>query len=442
MRVLRVVPVLLAAGVVVPVAQAPARAQSEPFRFDATAAVAGGYATASNPSVPLGVAVEGTAPEARSRLTSLGEASSLAAGPYAGDTLTGFVFSLPGGLGVNGVRYPLVVTTSAGDEPKDVSAPGFALHAESGTNLAAATGSLGEGASNSISRSRVERTEDGVIASSSSETDGLVVFDKLLIGGVRSSARTAADASTGKLTSDSSFTIGRLTARGLSITVPPSAPVGAGTRVEGPDLGYKDGEFFLVLPVAPAQRIPVDASAVTAAFKAIGVTVTVQEEMKTPNGVVAAGITMGTVIPAPPANPQYNGPTPVSFTLGRAATSVTVNPTDVVPAVDFLLEASEVGSGANDLAPPAPPVEGIDAAGGAAALGDLGGASFAEVPSALPPDLAAPGEQAPAGAVASVANRLALERVDLAALYLMLVAVAIVAFGSANVLRVLGVRYR
>ena len=432
MRVPRVVPVLLAAGVVVPVAQAPAKAQSEPFRFDATAAVAGGYATASNPSVPLGVAVEGTAPEARSRLTSLGEAASLAAGPYAGDTLTGFVFSLPGGQGVNGVRYPLVVTTSAGDEPKDVSAPGFALHAESGTNLAAATGSLGEGASNSTSRSRVERTEDGVIASSSSETDALVVFDKLLIGGVRSSARTAADASTGNLTSDSSFTIGRLTARGLSITVPPGAPVGAGTKVEGPDLGYKDGEFFLVLPVAPAQRIPVDASAVTAAFKAIGVTVTVQEEMKTPNGVVAAGITMGSVLPAPPANPQYNGPTPVSFTLGRAATSVTLRPAAGAPQVTLPVQVPEVAAGGAALPPPPAPGGTTAAVGGAAGL---------DGSPAQPPDLAAPEEQTLTGALAS-ANRLALERVDLAVVYLMLVAVALVAFGSANVLRVLGVRYR
>jgi hypothetical protein len=414
---------------------APARAE---LSFDAVATAYGNLVTLDNPSIPLGVSVFETAPESRARLTSLGESSALAAGPYLGDTLTNFVFAQPGANGLGETDYPLVVSTLAGEEPKDRNAPGVALHAESGLSLALATANLGQPSSGSTSRSRAELTQDGLTTTAETSSDGLVLFDKVQLGAVSARATTVVDSS-GRRTSTARMTIAHLSATGLSITVPKAVPAAApaplggtpippplgGMRIAGPDLGVVDGAFTVTIPGLGPQRYAVPAQAVEDGLKAIGVTMRFQAAQRTPTGIVAPTVTFGTVLPAPPSNAQYHGPTPVTVTFGRASTSVTAHP---LPAA-----ATPTFTGTGDLAGDAPPSTAV-------APPQLGSVPLPGAGSgAAPVTAAGPAQVAPAYSTPLV-NTGAAPPADLSQIYVLLVAVAVVAFTSATVLRVLGVR--
>jgi len=129
--------------------------------FDALAAANGLDVTAANASIPLGLVVQGTAPVARAALDSLGTSQALAAGPYPGDLAA----SLPGTVkttsGIPLPDYPLMAATSAGDEPKEVVAPGMSLRAESRASRSTSRATLGSDSTGSTAIATAERDDAG-----------------------------------------------------------------------------------------------------------------------------------------------------------------------------------------------------------------------------------------------------------------------------------------
>jgi hypothetical protein len=408
-------------GFVAPVAGADGIAVS----FDASAVADGVVVTVDNPSIPLGFGIDATAPESRVRLTSLGESSAVATGPYLGDTLVGALFSLPGGQGVGGADYPFIAATSAGDDPKDVAAPGMSLHAESGLTLAAARAAIGSGVNGATAGARVERVYDGTRAQGESRTDALTLFDKLVLAGVRSTAETEVTDG-GRRTNRASMTIGRITAQGLVITVPQTSPVEPGREITGPDLGYTDGHFFVVVPGVVSQRVPLSTAEVAGGLARIGVRMSVEQASVSTTGVVSPAITFSSTLPAPPANPLLNGPTPVSVTVGRAATSVVAH-------------AESGGTARGSDIPSAGSVSGsAPDANGTAAAAPLGGVPAAGVAvAAAPPTISGAGLSARPGAT----ERLGLERADLAPVYLAVVLAGLASVVVTSVVRATGVRF-
>lgn len=395
-----------------------------PISYDGTAVAYGNLVTATNPSVPLGLSLEQSAPESRVRLTSLGESSALAAGPYLGDSATGIAFSQAGGKGLGGLDFPLVAVTSAGDHPEDVTAPGVDLHAESGLNLAAARAALGTGTNRAATTARVERVQGGTKAVADSLVDAVVVFDKLLISGLRSSAETLADDS-GNRQRRSSLSIGRITARGITITMPAESPLGAGTQITGPDLGFTDGQFFLEVPGAPKNSVPIDAAAVSQAFEAAGITMAFQKAVETETGIISPSLTLSGVVPAPPENPQINGETPVSVTLGRTVASVTVRGAGIpaaAPATGATATPTPTAGG------PAPAVDPVALPG---LVSDA--TSLAGIPTV---DLGV----TPSGGDRSVLASASYSHPDLAPVYLAVGLAGALAVGAAVVVRFLGLR--
>ncbi len=397
-------------------------ATTSPVSYDGTAVAYGNLVTATNPSVPLGLSLEQSAPESRVRLTSLGESSALAAGPYLGDSATGIAFSQAGGKGLGGLDFPLVAVTSAGDQPEDVTAPGVDLHAESGLNLAAARAALGTGTNQAATNARVERVQGGTKAAANSLVDAVVLFDKLLISGLRSSAETLADDS-GTRQRISSLSIGRITARGITITVPAESPLGAGAQITGPDLGFVDGQFFLEVPGAPQYSVPIDAAAVADAFEAAGITMAFQKAVETETGIISPSLTLSGVLPAPPENPQVNGETPVSVTIGRTVASVTLRGAG--------LPASVPAAGVAATPTTAEETPAVDAAGLPALITDV-----ASVPAIPTVDLGV----APAAGDQTALASASYTHPDLAPVYLAVGLAAALAIGAAIVVRFVGIR--
>src|SRR5581483_5368297 len=142
--------------------------------FDARAAASGVDVTIANGSIPLGLVVQGTAPVARAALDSLGTSEALAAGPYPGDLAA----SLPGTVkttsGIPLPDYPFVAATSAGDDPKEVVAPGVSLRAESRAQRSASRATVGSDSTGSTSTADAEHDDTGgAQATAVARTDAL-----------------------------------------------------------------------------------------------------------------------------------------------------------------------------------------------------------------------------------------------------------------------------
>ena len=320
--------------------------------FDARAAASGVDVTASNASIPLGLVVQGTAPVARAALDSLGTSQALAAGPYPGDLAA----SLPGTVkttsGIPLPDYPLMAATSAGDEPKEVVAPGMSLRAESRASRSTSRATVGSDSSGSTSTATAERDDaGGVQAIAVARFDVLRVLNRLTLSGVIAEASTAVDES-GTRATRSSLRIDAIDAAGLVLTVPettpkgglpdmpplvsgqpappqppPSEPTklpGGGTTVAGPVLRFADGKFSVVSGTSgKATEVPVPAAAVVEAFHKLGIEVTYQAAQPTDTGVIAPVLSFRTTLPALPDNPTaFQGPTKVTVDVGRVTTSV------------------------------------------------------------------------------------------------------------------------
>src|SRR2546423_8838330 len=321
--------------------------------FDARAAASGVDVTASNASIPLGLVLQGTAPVARAALDSLGTSEALAAGPYPGDLAA----SLPGTVkttsGVPLPDYPLVASTSSGDDPKEVVAPGVSLRAESRSSRSASRATLGSDSTGSTSTADAERNDaGGVQATAIARSDALRVLDRLTLSGVVAEASTSVDEA-GARTSRSSLRIDAIDAAGLVVSVPattpkgglpdmpplvsgqpalpkppPSEPTplpGGGTTVTGPVLRFADGGFTLVSGTGgKPTAVPVPAAAVADAFRKLGIEMTYQAAQPTATGVVAPVLSFRTTLPAVPDNPTaLQGPTTVTVDIGRVTTAVT-----------------------------------------------------------------------------------------------------------------------
>ena len=394
------------------VALLPTAAPAETLStFDARAAASGVDVTITNASIPLGLVVQGTAPVARAALDSLGTSEALAAGPYPGDLAA----SLPGTVkttsGIPLPDYPLVAATSAGDDPKEVVAPGVSLRAESRAQRSASRATVGSDSTGSTSTANAEHDDAGSVqATAVARTDALRLLDRLTLSGVVAEASTSLDEA-GVRTSRSSLRIDAIDAAGLVVSVPATTPKGGlpdmpplvsgqpalpkpppsepaplpagGTTVTGPVLRFADGRFTVVSGAGgkPAET-PVPAATVADAFRALGIEMTYQAAQPTATGIVAPVLSFRTTLPALPDNPTaFQGPTTVTVDIGRVTTSVAgqasshagigVDPTAGLPAPAgpaAALEAAGLGAGS----PAADPGVGNFDAGGATTAGPAG----------------------------------------------------------------------
>jgi hypothetical protein len=182
---------------------------------------------------------------------------------------------------------------------------------------------------------------------------------------------------------------------------------------------------------------------VLTALKALGINVTYQTAQTTTTGVIAPALTFAFTVPSLPQNSYFNGPTGVSFTLGRTTASVTLHP--VLDTGGGSFGNSPVGStGQNG------PPNTTSSLGGSPSLagGVLGsklpnlgsgtgtgtGITTAPIASGGQPQATTPNLRLTPVALVD------RSQADLSGLYLIAVAVAVVALAAASILRLLGVR--
>ena len=421
--------------------------------YDATAQAIAIHATIQNPSIPLGLTIEGIGPEASSRLNSTGQSDAEASFPYIGPVIPGLIGIAAGLYGFPSPGYPMQASTGAGDAPATVTYPGIRLHAESGqeTNVGSAAVSGPTGGGTSDSRISVTNT-GGVSSLADTALDAVNLGNGLRLAGIHSLASVTADGTSGKLTRSSSLSIARITVPGLAIEVPKTTPESApipipipgvpqlpdtkfpaiplpfgGQTLPAPDLGFVDGVFTMTLPGFGSTQYAVPASAVLDAFQAAGFTFTYQPAESTPTGVSGASFRVRTEFPAPPDNPYFGGTTPVTYTIGKVSANVTFN---VFSAAD-----TPAGIAGGNASTGVTPSEGLDA-------GALPGLFPSTSAAGATPGLsAAPSESVAQAAPASVTRLLPVnESVDLAKFYVALFVVAFAALFAMTTLRLLGVR--
>jgi S-DNA-T family DNA segregation ATPase FtsK/SpoIIIE len=470
------VALLVLAGSAVALLPTPAPADTL-STFDARAAAAGVDVTVANASIPLGLVVQGTAPVARTALDSLGTSEALAAGPYPGDLAA----SLPGTVrttsGIPLPDYPLVVATSAGDNPKEVVAPGVSLHAESRSRRSASRATVGSESTGSTSTADAERDDaGGVQATAIARSDVLRVLDRLTLSGVVAEASTSLDEA-GTRTSRSSLRIDAISAAGLVVAVPattpkgglpdmpplisgqpalpkppPSEPTplpGGGTTVTGPVLRFADGQFTVVSGTGgPPTQGPVPAAAVAAAFRALGIEMTYEAAQPTATGIVAPVLSFRTTLSALPDNPTaFQGPTTVVVDIGRVTTSVAgqaipdagigVDPIAGLPAPPGPAAPSEASSPAADLDAGDAAIAGV-----ATGLGpEIGALAGGELTSAPEPAPGASQAAAPAPATAPKLARAVGRTVNVRKVYVLFMALAGVGLVAGSLVRRVGVRF-
>lgn len=427
--------------------RSPASAQSE-TSFDAQAAAYGFDSTAPNPSVPFGIVPQAAGPTAQAQLSSLPQGRAFASYPYPGDAVVG----LPGAFGafVPGTpplpAYPFYASSQLGSDPQEVNQPGVGLRAECTPTLVqsrAVTGSDGNGY---VASARVESEPSGVVtATAVADLNAVSIGEVAFIEGVHSTAiaRLGVD---GELTFASSLVIGRISVPGLRLTIPTESPDSipipnpvsglpqpppvtlpptpiplGGTTLEAPDIGFRDGQFTVALPLLGNNEFAIPAEAALAAFRAAGLEVTYQAAQQTETTVVAPVLTLQTVVPAPPGNAYFSGATDVLVALGRSTASISSAQMEMAfdqPAFDQ--PAFEP--------PPA----------------DLGGGA---TPALTPADVAAPQPSSGAATAPTAASDeggflTRLLRADLLNIYLVLVGAALIGTFSAQGFRVLGVQGR
>ena len=177
----------------------------------------------------------------------------------------------------------------------------------------------------------------------------------------------------------------------------------------------------------------------------MGINVTYQTAQQTTTGIIAPALTFNFTAPALPQNNYFNGPTGISFTLGRSAASVTLHPVlgagGSASGGTGLPVGGSTGGGIGGIGSgtgTTPPVGGV---GGA--LPSLGGS----IPSVVPGGTSSSGVPNASGSGGGTTtprlNPVALvdtSQADLSGVYLVAVAVAGVALAAASILRLLGVR--
>lgn len=453
-----VVPVLISPIMIgVVLTASPAEADSA---FDALANAYAVQVTATNQSLPVGLVIEGDGPVSSAHLNSSGQSDALAAFPYPGDTVAGLP-GLAGALfGVPFPGYPFVAASQYGADPADINYPGVSLHAESGAHHAAAESVFGSDPSGSSSDARVEQLADESVQSiARTAADGLVLGDKVRISGFTSFAKVFADGSTGELTRSTQLSFGRIFVPGLAIQVPANSPTSVpllnpvpglpqpppaafppiplplgGTTIQAPDIGFVDGQFNVALPGLGAQRFAIPAQPVLDAFKAAGVTLTYQTPVSLETGVVGGALDIKFELPAGPDNPYFQGTTPVTYTVGRSTSLVTLRP---LSGPAFTSGAAGVLGGTGAGAESGLGIDGIAGSTDGLGLPPAGGELPASLDgSSVPTAILTPGQGDGADLVA--ANQ---TYGDVGNIYLALLCGGLVAAFAAWTLRMLGVRF-
>ncbi|GAA0608003.1 hypothetical protein GCM10009547_07440 [Sporichthya brevicatena] len=420
--------------------------------YDATAQAIALNATIANPSIPLGLVIEGLGPEASSRVNSSGTSDAEASFPYLGPVAPGLIGIAAGLYGLPWPGYPLQATTSAGEAPRTVTYPGIRLHAESGNDTNVGSASVSGPAGGGTADTRISvNSSGGVTAVADTALDAVNLGNGVRLAGVLSTARVVADGTTGKLVRTSSLSIGRITVPGLAITVPKTTPGAApipiplpgvpqlpdtqfptiplpfgGQTLPAPDLGFVDGVFTMTLPGFGSTEYAVPAAAVLEAFEAAGLNMSYQPAEATPTGVTGAAFNLRTEFPAPPDNPYAYGSTSVSYSVGNVAANVTFN--KFAPESAAGVDGAVPGSAAPDAVGAVPDLDPVDAAGLPATVPGL----VPAVTGGVPVDQAAP---------VNVARLLPVhESIDLTSYYVALFVVALAALAAMTILRLLGVR--
>lgn len=418
---------VLAAPVFVTALPGVASAQ---FTFDGLASADGAEMVASNPSIPLGVPIQGAGPSTQARLTSLPTSDAFASFPFPGQAVAG----APGvGNGVLPVpvlpAYPFIISSGLGDDPRSQTAPGLSLEAASERLAARSRAVVGSEASGSESTTQVTADPDnGVTALAHSVSRGVEILDSIRFAAVDSRAKATRD-SAGELTRSSSLTFSRLSVPGLNYTLPPEAGAFAGQSLSGVEFSFTDGQFFAALPFAGApQNVPVSSESVISALKSAGITATYQAPIQTQDGIVGAAFSLATDLPAAPQNGTYDGPTHVTYTVGRSAAAVSLNPINDSPNSFGGLPASTV-----------PGASGPDAVAAPGALPSLDGAA---VPGTVVPTVDLVTGSPSAGIVPAALYRRDFDSRHLSDLYLLLVALGGLGFLCARAIRLRGVRLR
>lgn len=443
-----------------------------PMRADAGGSFAGYaearglYVSVVNASIPAVQGVEATVPFTTTTLNSLGQSDSYAAAPYPG-AIVANLFDVAGALVPLPVpEYPLQVTTAAGDNPKDADFPGISLHAESGASVASAKATVITDATGLTSTSRVEVLADGSLQSVADFAADVVQLGGLLsLSGVKTQAKAVVDSYSGKLRRSTSMQIARLSVPAMNLTLPaqlPSSvsvpnpvpglpqpppvplpplpiPIVGGMTLQDPQLGYADGQFSVTLPFLGNQTFALPTQAVTDALKPLGITLLVIPSEASTTGVTGSALSFAFSLPAPPDNPLINSPTHATFSLGRSKVSADLRPSlddfgFVLPAIG---DSGDFGNVAGSFDHPGSAGVGSLAPGGLA----LSGGSSTGAVSDIPPSVPQP-SQAVAGPSRQPVLLAGSSLPGVTGIYLLLVCVAALAFVSASLLRLTGVRSR
>jgi hypothetical protein len=352
----------------------PSASGADTVAFEGVASSYGVDFTLANPSIPIGLVIQGAGPVAQAALSPI-VADGFASVPYPGDV----VANLPPAIGallLNGFQvppYPFYTASSLASPRTTANFPGITLTSDSSTTRTSSSAVAGTPGLGWESRADVRGNDDGSgVATANTKAAVVSVGGLVDISGINSSA-TVELSSSGVLKRSSSLSIGRISVPGLNVRIPESTPsavpipvpipglpqIGSipfpsiplplgGTVIEAPDIGFVDGTFTIGLPgLGPAQRFAIPAQPVLDAFKALGLNITYQPASETPTGIIAASLLVSTVLPSPPANEFFNGPTQINFAIGRASASIAGGASDT--PVDLGTGSGDIGSGSVDL---------------------------------------------------------------------------------------------
>jgi hypothetical protein len=315
--------------------------------YTATTEAGGVRLLLSNESIPLGIQPEVSGPLAVATQNSIQQSDALASVPYPGDAGQSLPSTVAGSTGAPLPAYPFIVTTSLGDAPARLSYPGIDLRAESAQTLTQSSATFGGDAIGSTSTARVLRDGAEVTASGTTDADVLRLGEDLVISGLHATAMAKRDAS-GALTRVSELAFTSLSARGLTLTLPPPPGTnGPSKTVAPPAVSLADGKFRVLAPGQPENDTEVPAADVVAALTKAGYPTTYQQAQQTANGIIGAGLRINTTLPSPPPGTPggFTGETPVTLALGQVKAEISYAGGNTPPSIGTGLPAGTAPAG-------------------------------------------------------------------------------------------------
>lgn len=419
-----------------------AQAGVDDITFAATTSAYGMEFRFTNPTIPTGIPIEGSGPTTGANLNSLPESTAFASLPYPGETGANASGLVAGVTGLPVPPYPFYISSRNGSPPPTGGHyPGIDLSARTTDNLSTSKAVAFTDAAGYVAESTISQANDGTVTALSTATqNGMRIGDTLVLAGVESMASAVFD-SGGTVSTDSSLTVTKFVAPALNLSLPEQfCPPNAacvpnpfkGQVLTSPALSYSDGVFYVEIPGTGSQKYPVPDAAVVDAFKALGVDLAIQKAVPTAGGITAPTLVLKTELPAPPDNQLYNGPTPVTYTIGRTSASIEGNVVESGTGLTGLPPAGGAESGTDAVA-------GTDGALGTDAIA-APGVGAGVLPSTSDPATVGLSPTAVAGDQQYVATRQARPLSDIAPFYLVLIGVGLVGLAAGPVLAYRGVR--